>query len=117
MSDYYRDRVRHGGILANTFISRWWNMQVVTNQYGRPGRAAAKWGPDTLEGDLPEAVLEKNRQDQTIDTAKFKYRDDPYFASKDFSLADIEVPLLSVANWVSLHDLPERKDGTNLTVI
>jgi hypothetical protein len=22
MSDYYRDRVRHGGILSNTFISK-----------------------------------------------------------------------------------------------
>jgi predicted acyl esterase len=100
MSDYYRDRVRHGGILSNTFISRWWNNQVVTNQYGRPGRAAAGWGEDTLEGDLPEDVLIKNRQDQTIDTAKFRYLDEDYYASKDFDLADIKVPLLSVANWV-----------------
>ena len=28
MSDYYRDRCRHGGILSNTFISFWWNRQV-----------------------------------------------------------------------------------------
>lgn len=45
MSDYYRDRCRHGGILSNGFIKFWWNRQVITNQYGRPGRAASNWGP------------------------------------------------------------------------
>jgi len=30
MSDYYRDRCRHGGILSNTFIDFWWNRQVST---------------------------------------------------------------------------------------
>lgn len=99
MSDYYRDRCRHGGILSNQFISYWWNRQVITNQYGRPGRNAANWGPDTIEGDLSEEELERNRQDQTIDTAKHKYLDEIYYATKDFSLSDITVPLLSVANW------------------
>jgi hypothetical protein len=45
MSDYYRDRCRHGGILSNAFIKFWWNRQVITNQYGRPGRSASNWGP------------------------------------------------------------------------
>ena len=45
MSDYYRDRVRHGGILSNKFIDFWWYRQVATNLYGLPGRAARKWGP------------------------------------------------------------------------
>lgn len=99
MSDYYRDRCRHGGILSNQFISYWWNRQVITNQYGRPGRNAANWGLDTIEGDLGEEELELNRQDQTIDTVKYKYLDDDYFATKDFNLSDITVPLLSVANW------------------
>lgn len=103
MSDYYRDRVRHGGILSNTFVARWWNRQVITNQYGLGGREARKWGDDTLEGDLPVDVLEANRRDQTIDTAKYRYRDEDYFASKDFNLEDIEVPLLSIANWVGLY--------------
>ncbi|CAK4034592.1 probable hydrolase, family [Lecanosticta acicola] len=99
MSDYYRDRCRHGGILSNAFISFWWNRQVVSNQYGRPGRAAKNWGPDTLEGDLSEEELKKNRQDQTIDNEEFHFRDEDYYASKEFSLSDIKVPLLSVANW------------------
>ncbi|KAF2214215.1 hypothetical protein CERZMDRAFT_37678 [Cercospora zeae-maydis SCOH1-5] len=99
MSDYYRDRCRHGGILSDKFIDFWWNRQVITNQYGRPGRKARNWGPDTLEGDLPEEERAQNRQDQTIDNAKYRFRDEDYYASKDFNLSDIKVPLLSVANW------------------
>lgn len=57
MSDYYRDRCRHGGILSNGFIKYLWNRQVITNQYGRPGRAASNWGEDTIEGDLPAEEL------------------------------------------------------------
>ncbi|KAF7590096.1 hypothetical protein BBP40_003252 [Aspergillus hancockii] len=105
MSDYYRDRCRHGGILSNQFIRFWWNRQVDTNQYGRPGRAAAKWGDDTIEGSLSPAELQQNRRDQTKDNEEHYYRDDPYYASRDFKLEDIKVPLLSVANWggISLH--------------
>jgi predicted acyl esterase len=99
MSDYFRDRCRHGGIYANGFISFWWNRQVVTNQYGRPGRSAAGWGPDTIEGDLPEEVLVRSRNDQTIDNTQSRFRDEDYYASKEYALEDIEVPLLSVANW------------------
>lgn len=99
MSDYYRDRCRHGGILSDSFIRFWWNRQIITNQYGKAGRAASKWGEDTIEGDLPEDVLAANRRDQNVDNAANKFRDDDYYASKEFNLEDIEVPLLSVANW------------------
>ncbi|KAK4612271.1 Cocaine esterase, partial [Fulvia fulva] len=99
MSDYYRDRCRHGGILSDAFIKFWWNRQVVSNHYGRPGRKAANWGPDTIEGDLSEEERAKNRQNQTIDNEKSRFRDEDYYASKEFDLADIKVPLLSVANW------------------
>jgi predicted acyl esterase len=44
-------------------------------------------------------VREKNRQDQTIDTAMYKFRDETYFAGKEYDMSDIEVPLLSVGNW------------------
>ncbi|KAG9498592.1 hypothetical protein J7337_009400 [Fusarium musae] len=99
MSDYYRDRCRHGGILSNAFIKFWWNRQVITNQYGRPGRNARNWGSDTIEGDLPEEELEANRQDQTIDNQVNRFRDEAYYASKEYDMGDIEVPLLSVGNW------------------
>lgn len=99
MSDYYRDRCRHGGILSNTFISFWWNRQVVSNQYGLAGRAARRWGPDTLEGDRSSNELEKSRHDQTADNESYHFMDEPYYSSRDFNLPDVEVPLLSVANW------------------
>ncbi|KAF2113752.1 X-Pro dipeptidyl-peptidase protein [Lophiotrema nucula] len=99
MSDYYRDRCRHGGILSNGFVKFWWNRQVITNQYGKPGRSASNWGPDTIDGDLSDEEREKNRQDQTIDTTKYRFRDEEYYASKEYDMADIEVPLLSVGNW------------------
>ncbi|KAJ4319260.1 hypothetical protein N0V84_006451 [Fusarium piperis] len=99
MSDYYRDRCRHGGILSNGFIKFWWNRQVITNQYGRPGRSSRNWGPDTIEGDLPEEELEANRQDQTKDNLENRFRDQAYYASKEYDMGDIEVPLLSVGNW------------------
>ncbi|KAK4936722.1 hypothetical protein LTR10_022446 [Elasticomyces elasticus] len=99
MSDYYRDRVRHGGILSDRFIDFWWKNGVQPNQYGMPGRAARKWGQDTLEGDLDGATLEKNRRNQTLDTATHKFRDEEYYRTRDFNLEDIKIPLLSVANW------------------
>lgn len=99
MSDYYRDRCRHGGILSDGFIKFWWNRQVVTNQYGRPGRKGRKWGEDTIEGDLAEDELLANRNDQNIDNAANFFRDDEYYASKEYNMEDIKVPLLSVANW------------------
>jgi predicted acyl esterase len=108
MSDYYRDRCQHGGILANKFIGFWWTRQVLVNQYGKAGRSKLTFPPDgpgargqldTIEGDLSEDVLVSNRQDQTIDNATYKFRDQDYYASKEFRLEDIEVPLLSVANW------------------
>jgi predicted acyl esterase len=99
MSDYYRDRCRHGGILSNEFIRFWWDRQVLSNQYGKGGRKARKWGPDTIEGDLSEEELEKNRNDQNIDNANNQFRDQPYYASKEYNMDDIKVPLLSVGNW------------------
>ena len=99
MSDYYRDRCRHGGILSNNFIDWWWERQVLSNQYGRPGRKAHNWGPDTIEGDLNEDELRQNRNEQPADNANNRFRDDPYYASKEYNLNDVQVPLLSVANW------------------
>jgi predicted acyl esterase len=99
MSDYYRDRCRHGGILSNDFIRFWWNRQVITNQYGKPGRKESNWGPNTIEGDLSEEERAQNRNDQNIDNASSHFRDQPYYASKEYDMSNIQVPLLSVANW------------------
>ncbi|KAK4942428.1 hypothetical protein LTR10_017875 [Elasticomyces elasticus] len=99
MSDYYRDRCRHGGVLSNEFIRFWWNRQVLSNQYGLGGRQARNWGPDTIDGDLSPEELEKNRNDQNLDNQNNHFRDDPYYASKEYNMDDIKVPVLSVGNW------------------
>ena len=113
MSDYYRDRCRHGGILSNNFIDFWWNRQVVSNQYGRPrdeeillnaktggqGPKRPETAPETLEGNLSAQERAQNRRDQTIDNREHKFRDEDYYSSKEYDMGDIEVPLLSVANW------------------
>ncbi|KAF2139365.1 uncharacterized protein K452DRAFT_360595 [Aplosporella prunicola CBS 121167] len=78
VSDYYRGRCRHGGILSNSFIKFWWDLQVVSNH---------------------EEELVRNRQDQTIYNVNNRFRDDEYYASKEYDMEDIVVSLLSVANW------------------
>ncbi|GAA5875152.1 hypothetical protein JCM8547_005537 [Rhodosporidiobolus lusitaniae] len=108
MTDYYRDRVRQGGILANNFVHFWWNNQVVTMQYGNGQKAVRRWGPKSeigqpvgpqcLEGVIPPEELEKLRADQTIDNRNHRFLDEPYHASRTYDLGDIEVPVLSVAN-------------------
>lgn len=108
MSDYYRDRCRKGGILGDKFIGFWWQRQILVNQYGREGRSkitfpqdgpGARGQEETIEGNLDESVLEANRRDQTKDNEANFFRDDEYYASKEYKLEDIEVPVLSVANW------------------
>ncbi|EMC98769.1 hypothetical protein BAUCODRAFT_103232 [Baudoinia panamericana UAMH 10762] len=99
MSDYYRDRCRHGGILSNTFIDFWWNRQVLKNQYGRPGRAAQGWCSDTIEGSLEETELRTNCHDQTLENVQNCFMDQEYYSSRDYEMSDIQVPLLSVGNW------------------
>ncbi|ORY86664.1 X-Pro dipeptidyl-peptidase protein [Leucosporidium creatinivorum] len=98
MTDYYRDRCRQGGILSNKFIQFWWQNQVVSMQYGKEEKAVRRWGPECLEGVLSPEQLEELRADQTIDNRNNKYLDEPYYASRTYELADIEVPVLSVAN-------------------
>ncbi|KAL1864816.1 hypothetical protein Plec18167_009648 [Paecilomyces lecythidis] len=77
----------------------WSSGKVIKNQYGRPGRAARKWGYDTIEGDLPEEELAANRRDQNEDNAAHRFLDEDYYASKDYNMNDIQVPVLSVGNW------------------
>jgi predicted acyl esterase len=98
MADYYKDRCRHGGILTARFLKFWHDRQVKSNQYGLAGKSKNQRGPDTIEGDLSQEELDSNRHDQDIEAAQHFFRDEEYFASRDYNLEDIEVPLLSVGN-------------------
>ena len=98
MSDYYRDRCRHGGILSNVFIDFWWR-RVGSNQYGRSEGLDGETPPIPPEVVLSDEELESRRYDQTVDNRTYRFRDEEYYASKEYTLSDIEVPLLSVGNW------------------
>ncbi|KAK2596301.1 hypothetical protein N8I77_013197 [Diaporthe amygdali] len=102
MADYYRDRCRHGGILLEPFLQFWMGKHARLNQYGFPGRSKIQRGPDTIEGDLSAEELKENRADQDIDNLHAFFRDDEYYASRDYNLEDIEVPVLSFGNWSNI---------------
>lgn len=74
-----------------------------SNQYGLGGREERNWGKDSLEGVLSAEELALHRADQAEDTAKYKFRDEEYYRTRDFNLADVEVPVLSAANWGGIH--------------
>ncbi|KAK5059612.1 hypothetical protein LTR69_006201 [Exophiala sideris] len=99
MADYYRDRCRHGGILTS-FLKWWFDRQVLALQYGRPRKE--NWGPDTIEGILSDEQLAANLKDQTVENAQYLYRDELYYASREYNLENITVPLLSIGNWGSI---------------
>ncbi|POY74191.1 hypothetical protein BMF94_2765 [Rhodotorula taiwanensis] len=108
MTDYYRDRVRQGGIFSNQFVQFWFNNQVGPMQYGNAEKTIRRWGPkaptgepvgpDCIEGTIPREQLLELRRDQTIDNREHRYLDEPYHSSRVYNLGDIEVPVLSVAN-------------------
>ncbi|GFZ47209.1 hypothetical protein JCM24511_04952 [Saitozyma sp. JCM 24511] len=98
MTDYYRDRVRHGGIYSNKFVSFWWNNQVGIMQYGRETKSPRRFGPECIEGTVSEAELVSKRHDQVSDNSQHRYLDEAYHQSRIYNLSDINVPVLSVAN-------------------
>ena len=71
-----------------------------------PFLAARKWGPDTIEGDLSAEELARLRTDQTVDNTENRFLDDEYYASREYDMDKIQVPMLSVANWVSPFSAP-----------
>lgn len=99
-SDYYRDAVRHGGMLC-TFWSRWYPRQVETVQHGLGSngpvsRATGRYiaGDETLD----TSTLQANRTDIEKDHLAHIVIDD-WFKERIPDLSQIEVPLLSCGNW------------------
>lgn len=99
-ADFYRDVIRHGGILC-TFVPRWYPIQVLNVQYGLGSRARKSRA--TGEGiagdmDLTDAELAANRVDipSALLSAVF---DADYTKNRSPDLPEIQVPLLSCANW------------------
>jgi len=100
-ADYYRDMVRHGGILS-TFGKIWYGPVVLPVQYGLGRRGYnssmnGDWvsGPETLT----DEELTANRTDWHAECAKHRLATDEFWTSRMPDFAKINVPLLSTANW------------------
>jgi predicted acyl esterase len=98
--DYYRDSQRHGGILSNTFNTAWWPRQILETQNGNSATAhrdretglattGTSRSPAQLRGSRAECPDEMN-QHSVIDA---------WFEDRTPNLNQIEIPLLSAANW------------------
>jgi uncharacterized protein len=99
-SDWYRDAVRHGGILC-TFFGNWYEMQVTTVQNGlgsrgpvNPNTGEQACGPETL----PDEELDARRADFASDVAELEL-DGEYHRARSGDWERIDVPLLSAGNW------------------
>jgi uncharacterized protein len=99
-SDYYRELCRHGGILSD-FFNSWHPRQVGSVQHGLGDRGAKSAvtgetvaGPDTLSA----AELAANCADSPGEAKRRRLFDD-HHAARTADFSQIEVPLLSAANW------------------
>ncbi len=99
--DFYREMAYHGGIFS-TFASTWYNRQVMSVQHGvgeRSNRSRMTGdfvaGPETLT----EEELRANRRDLGADMLAAPLASDEFWTSRMPNYANIEVPLLSAANW------------------
>ncbi|MDM0037311.1 CocE/NonD family hydrolase [Variovorax sp. J22P271] len=99
-SDWYRDATHHGGIVS-TFWANWYDIQVKSVQNGLGLR-----GPKSrVTGDLvcgpatmPDAQLQANRSDFGDDILAHPLIDE-WHRERTPAWEQIEVPLLSAANW------------------
>ncbi|MDX3910596.1 MAG: CocE/NonD family hydrolase [Sphingobium sp.] len=99
-SDFYREAIRHGGILS-TFLQRWYPVQVVNGQHGLGSRARkSRMTGEGIAGDidLSDEELEQRRVDIHANVLGAQF-DDGYAKARSAILAEIEVPLLSCGNW------------------
>ncbi|MGF6905308.1 CocE/NonD family hydrolase [Paraburkholderia sp. GAS348] len=99
-NDSYREMFFHGGIYC-TFGQNWYDMQIKSVQNGKGTRGhrsrfTGEWvsGPETLT----EEELGANRLDLWSEVLRHPLVDD-FYKSRTARLSDIDVPVLSAANW------------------
>ena len=99
-SDFYREFTRHGGIL-DIFAEAWFPNQISNVQHGvgdngyrNPVTGETVGGPETVD---PETL----RQSRADTVAEIKSRPllDAWYSERTPVLEDIQVPVLSAANW------------------
>jgi predicted acyl esterase len=101
-ADFYRDMAHHGGIFCNGFSHDWSTSQVYTVQNGRgtrgfKSRITGGWvsGPETLS----EEELGGNRRNFYEDCLAHKLDTDDFWQSRMPDWSNVQVPVLSSANW------------------
>ncbi|WP_011297959.1 CocE/NonD family hydrolase [Cupriavidus necator] len=100
-SDFYRDVVRHGGIL-NTFMTEWYPMQVTNVQHGLGSRGHVNPNngvPISGPAELSDEQLIANRVDIDAMQVGSELISADYFDGRRADLAAVEVPVLSCGNW------------------
>ena len=99
-ADYYRELVRHGGILSD-FVDKWYDRQVLSVQHGvgdTGARSAVTGEPVAGPQTLPPDELARNQTDPGGEAAQ-RHLIDEYYRARMVDFEKIEVPLLSAANW------------------
>lgn len=101
-NDFYREMARHGGI-KSSFLTGWWpwvqqvQFGVGTRSFLNPESGLHAGGDQNLSDD----ELEANRVDLPGELARRRF-DDTWHQDRSAHVEDIEVPLLSCANWGGL---------------
>lgn len=101
-NDYYREMTHHGGI-HNAFLPRWYG-RMATIQYGVGSRGFRNPESGLLaagDEDLTDEQLAANREDLPAQIVAHAF-DDEWHAAHSSRPEDIEVPVLSCANWGGL---------------
>jgi hypothetical protein len=101
-SDFYREFTRHGGILS-LFSDLWFNKYVLPVQHGLGARG---WASHILEGEwvtgpetFDEVTVATNLVDWRRKIREHRFANEPYWRSRLPDFSQINVPLLSAANW------------------
>lgn len=99
-SDFYRDGGHTGGIFSNGFTEAWWPRQVLSTQYGSGATTHRdrQTGERTTGPDLPQGILEGSRADHPAERLRHSL-DDAWNRERSPRLEQIQVPVLSAANW------------------
>jgi len=98
--DQYRDVLRHGGILSNTFTQNWWPKQILANQHGngQTNHIDRQTKQITTGPAIDPEILKGNRSNYPQEICS-REMIDAWFTDRTANLSKINVPLLSAANW------------------
>ncbi|KAF2161174.1 hypothetical protein M409DRAFT_59429 [Zasmidium cellare ATCC 36951] len=99
-ADCYRDFMRHGGIVSNTFYENWFPKQILSNQHGNPAGYTDPWMNEKATG--PENLSEEELQANWVNCiaeALQRPTDDDWYRERSPVWDRVVTPFLSASNW------------------